>query len=133
MSVMAESSEPQTLNCELHFDVTVAGSRESMTVSFAHEDGEYGLRAQIGIHSYSIRASERTCITMPGQPQVSVTVITGVYENTAGRGSILIVVNCGHQPPSLQIAMLPSAGVTQAWSCEITHEIQHQILEFLPT
>jgi hypothetical protein len=126
-----KSSDPQIRDRVLELSLRTFGSQTVTGVSFAHDNSDYGLRIRIDGENYSCQISEKTCVAVPElSPEISVAVITGRYVCGPSLGSILVVVNCGYEPPTLQVSRLPLAGSARYWSWEITHDIQHQILEF---
>ena len=99
-------------------------------VSFVRLDSPSGMQVSIGGEGYEMHVATKTTVAPPGEPaEHGITVLAGTYDGERGPGSILIAVNCGQEPPVLQISSRAIAGAVQAWSWEITHDIQHRILD----
>jgi hypothetical protein len=125
------SSSPQIHDRVLNFSLRVLGSREVTRVSFAR-DSDYSLQIRIDDETYSCRRPETTCVPVPElAPEISVTVMTTTYAGEVSLGSMLVVVNCGFELSMLQVSAVPLAGSARYWCWEITHDIQHQILDFI--
>lgn len=98
-------------------------------VSFVRDGSHGGLMFSVDSEAYSAQVGSKTCVIPRGESQeFGITILTGSYANESAGGSMLIVINCGHEPPTLQVAARPVSGTVRAWSWEITHDIQHQIL-----
>lgn len=100
-------------------------------VSFARRIGTAHFQVAIGDAAYCALITARTSLCPPGNPPAfGVTAIAGGYAGS-DRGSILIVINCAQDLPTLQIAARSSSESTRSWSLRITHDIQHRILNIL--
>lgn len=101
-------------------------------VSFARRIGTAHLHVAIDDAAYCARITARTSLCPPGNPRAfGVTAIAGGYADS-DHGSILIVINCAQDLPTLQIAARSSSSeYTRSWSLRITHDIQHHILNIL--
>ena len=113
------------------FDLFDLQQRQRVRVSLARQLGAGRFLLTVSDAVYRARITERTELCPPGSPDTfGITAIAGLYTGS-DRGSILIVVNCGHEPPTLQITARPSLRDTRSWSLQITHDIQHRILDIL--
>ena len=103
--------------------------RQFTAVSFErHSSGD--VKITVGGAVYSSSITDRTSLTPPGEaPEYGVTALAGSYRDASTAGSILIVVNCGQEPPVLQLSARPVSGAVRASTFEITHSIQSQILD----
>jgi hypothetical protein len=77
---------------------------------------------------YQLGPLQRRCVSALGMPaELSTTTIGAQCSIGSATGTMLITVDCGHEPPMLAIAAsLP--GDDSSWVWRIDHQIQHQIL-----
>jgi hypothetical protein len=132
IELLEERDEQRTVHdpTQLHLDLQTAGGIESSRVSFLTEAGRSRVRIFIGRESYTIELDRDVCANPPGALAMSgVTVLTGRVVDESSGGYILIEVNCGQEPPTLQIATRMASGDVRAWSWVISHDIQHRILQ----
>lgn len=79
---------------------------------------------------YEGEIRSRTSIAPEGD-WFGVTVLTGVCNGVAA-ANLLLVVNCGLEPPEFAISVRDEAGCVRASNFRITHDVQHEILDVLP-
>jgi hypothetical protein len=89
------------------------------------------VRITVGGETYLAEMTAKASIAAPGMsPESAVSIFTGVCVGQPV-GSVLMVVNCGNEPPTLQMSLGSLLNGTRSWSWRITHAVQHQILNFL--
>lgn len=112
------------------------GRREFQRVSLTQAPGEATFRLYAGdLHlldgECTIRFLSKTSVIPDGVSEKhGVTVFTGRRTDSEG-GTALIVVNCGQEPPTLQISLAVGRSGTRSASWQITHDVQEEILAVL--
>jgi hypothetical protein len=115
---------------ELSFDLRSLDGRESSRVCFFSHSPSSRVQISIDSERYPAEIDQTVCVTPSGaSAKFGVTVLTGRILDRPAGGSVLIAVNCGQEPPTLQIAARLPAGSVRSWSWAISHDIQHRILE----
>jgi hypothetical protein len=86
------------------------------------------LEIHVDNRHYQLGRLQRSCVGPLGAPaELSTTTISAPCAMRSATGTMLITVDCGHEPPVLAIAA-SVPGDDGSWVWRIDHQIQHQIL-----
>jgi len=101
-------------------------------VAFAPCGNDGSVQIVIDDKTWIGRIANKTCLVPAGiDEQFGVTVFTGACVDPARPEAMVMVVNCGQEPPTLQVALGVGSPDARSWSWRITHQIQSDVLTLI--
>jgi hypothetical protein len=104
---------------------------QTATAAFATAAGN-PVSVRIGSAEYRLQTMNVEVVPGPAAtPHFGVTTVACAFHSQGDTGDLVIVVDCGREPPHVSITARHDTGAIRSWAWAIDHAIQHTLLTHL--